>query len=75
MNVCVIDCGADFPWGRCKCEDFPPHEHMKKRAAQKAVSRGELRFRAKQIYQRVQHEKVGWKVIRGMSGFVGVQMV
>jgi hypothetical protein len=76
MNVCVIACAADYPWKNLKCEDFPQHLHLSKRDAEKAVSRGELRFRAKGIYQSEQHEKARWKVKKGSHpGFVGLQMV
>lgn len=84
MDVCVIESGPDFPWGKCKCEDFPPHSHLSKGEARKAFRRGELHFRANGIYQRVQNEKTNWKVKRGdlpgvkipgVGGFVGVQMV
>jgi len=77
MDVCLIAYGIDYPWGECKCDDFPHHLHMSKRVAEKAVSRGELRLRAKGIYQSVlQHEKE-WRVKKGEGGkgFVGVQMV
>jgi hypothetical protein len=75
MKVCVIDCDLDFPWGDCRCEELPRHLHLSKRKAEREVSRGGLRFRAKGKYQKVRLEKAEWKVKVGATGFVSVQMV